>query len=163
MHKQALDQFRELNTEADWPFFDNDYALLNEVRAQIRPLSNSAAEDLWRNEVSHAPLERHVMLLPDDHWVKPDQQGPNWLPEWSSDEGSEVSLFLQSHFKISSSELVFFLIMREHAYQVPIEVLSKHWRAFLALDDEGPLVLHPPSGHYALFGPNGYLFAGHRK
>ena len=163
MRKEAFNQFRELNTKADWPFFDHDYALPPEIREQIRPLTKLAADELWRHEVSQVPLERHVMQLPGDHWVKPSQLGPNWGPEWNSDEGSEVCLFLQAHFQIPLNESVFFLFMRELAYQVPIELLVKHWRTFLALDDEGPLVLHPPSGYYVLFGPNGYLGAGHRR
>jgi hypothetical protein len=71
-------------------------------------------------------------------------------------------LFFPAHFQIPSSESVFFLFMRELAYQIPFEYLTKHWRVFLALDDEGSLVLHPKSGHYALFGPNGYLRVGQR-
>ena len=162
MHKEATEQFRALNIEADWPFFDSDYALTTEHREQIRPLSKSSAKELWQQKVSPMPLERHIMLLPENHWIKPNQSGPNWLSEWNSDTGSEVRLFLQTHFPIAPLQSVFFLFGRELAYQVPIEFLIDHWRAFLALDDEGPLALHPPSGHYVLFGPNGYLSAGLR-
>jgi hypothetical protein len=163
MHTEAFNQFRELSSEVDWPFFDPDYALSPEIREHIRPLTKSAANELWRQEISQVPLERHVMRLPEDHWLKPNQLGPNWLPEWNSDEGSEVVSFLHANFQISSSEPVFFLLMREIAYQVPLRILIKHWRAFLALDDEGPLVLHTSSGCYVLFGPNGYLRAGQRS
>ena len=57
----------------------------------------------------------------------------------------------------------FFMFMREDAYQIPLNFVMQYWRPFLALDDEGPLLLHPQSGHYALFGPNGYLSAGLRR
>jgi len=163
MHTEAFNQFRELSTEADWPFFDPDYALAPEIREHIRPLTEAAAEEIWRHEISQAPLERHVMRLPENHWLKPNQLGPNWLQEWNSDEGSEVFSFLQANFPIPSSEPVFFLLMSELAYQIPIGIMAKHWRVFLALDDEGPLVLHSSSGYYALFGPNGYLRAGQRR
>lgn len=163
MHNEASSTFRALDMEADWPFFDRDFALPIEARGQVHPLNESSAEALWKQQVSSFPLERHVMRLPDNHWLKPDRLGPNWLSEWNSGTGSEVSSFLESHFAIPSAEPVFFMLMREQAYQASIEFLFKHWRTFLALDDEGPVVLHISSGLYALFGPNGYLSAGLRR
>jgi len=163
MHKEASNRFRPLDAEADWPFYDSAYALSTHARARIQPLSESGAQALWRREVSKQPLERHVMLLPDSHWVKPDQPGPNWRAEWSGGVGAEVSAFLQRCFPIASNEPVFFMLTRAWAYEAPIDCFIQHWRPFLALDDEGPLLLHPPSGHYALFGPTGYLSAGIRR
>ena len=164
MYKQSSGYaFRELDSEKDWSFFDKDFAIQQEVRQHIHALTQSAAKTLWSTEVSSNTLERHVMLLPKEHWLTPETEGPNWLAEWQSAEKTEVDLFLRRHFQLSSNEAVYFLLMREIAYQAPIEIFIQHWRAFLALDDEGPLLLHLPSGRYALFGPHGYLQAGNRS
>ncbi|MBX7228597.1 MAG: DUF2947 domain-containing protein [Burkholderiaceae bacterium] len=164
MYKQPSSYtFRKLDSEKDWSFFDKDFAIPQAVRQHIHALNRSAAEKLWSTEVSNNALERHVMLLPKEHWLKPEAEGPNWLPEWERTEKAEVDLFLRRHFQLSSNEAVYFLLMREIAYQAPIEIAIQHWRAFLALDDEGPLLLHLPSGCYALFGPDGYLQAGNRR
>ncbi len=103
------------------------------------------------------------MLLPNSNWVDPDQAGPDWEPEWNSDTGNAVRQFLQKQFPLPPDETVYFMLMREHAYAVPIGVFAEYWRPFLGLDDEGPLLLHPASGYYACFGPNGYLRAGQRE
>ncbi|HXA47619.1 MAG TPA: DUF2947 family protein [Burkholderiaceae bacterium] len=163
MHNETSEQFRALDTEQDWPFFDEGYPIPPEKKERICPLTKSAAESLWCQEVSNISVERHLMLLPIHHWVKPEQTGPNWLTEWDDDVAIGVQQFLRSHFQLLSNETVYFMLMREHAYSIPIDVFTEFWRAFLALDDEGPLLLHPTSGRYAYFGPNGNLQCGQRR
>lgn len=156
-------QFRPLDPKRDWPFFDKDFAIQDAVRKRIFPLAREASEHLWRREVSHKPVERHLMRLPSSHWIDPDQVGPDWELEWNSDSGNEVQQFLQRQFPLPPDEVVYFMLMREHAYAVPIGVFAEYWRPFLGLDDEGPVLLHPASGYYACFGTNGYLRAGQRE
>ena len=109
-----------------------------------------------------APLKRHVKLLPKGHWVRPTLLGPEWGTEWNSGEGGAVSCFLATQFQLSSHEPLYILLMREVAYQAPVATVAAHRRLFAALDDEGLLMLHPPTGRYVLLGTNGYLGAGLR-
>lgn len=106
MQEEASNRFRPLDAEDDWSFFDPAYAMTTHARSRVQPLSRRASDKLWQREVSNRPLEWHVMTLPDNHWVQPDQPGPNWLAEWNSDTGSEVSEFLQQSFPIAPTEPV---------------------------------------------------------
>ena len=154
--------YRRLDPERDWSFFDEDIRVPEADRALIRPLTVEAARTLWEREVSSSPLQRHPMLLPAEHWLKPQTLGPNWLNEWRRDEGEQVDGFLQSMLQSSEGEIAYFIFMREDAYEAPVGILTKHWRAWLFLDDEGPFILVPTSGAYVGFGPNDNVFDGSR-
>ena len=102
------------------------------------------------------------MLLPAQHWLKSQTLGPNWLDESQRDEGEQVEGFLRLMLESSQDETAYFIYMREDAYEVPVRILTRHWRAWLLLDDEGPFILVPTTGAYVGFGPNGNVFAGSR-
>ena len=162
--------YRSLSKESDWPFFDIEFKLSPSTAAMIHPLTERSSAELWSKYISSAPSERHLMLLPAGHWIKSDLKGPNWLSEYNSTsenyeniQSQSVSDFIDASFDVSDSEEVFFFLMREAVYALPFCVFSTHWQAFLALDDEGPILFHPTSGSYVYFGPNGQVFSGKRK
>lgn len=154
--------YRLLDPGLDWSFFDDEVRVPGADRALIRPLTAEAARALWEREVSSSPLQRHPMLLPAEHWLRSQTLGPNWLDEWQRDEGGQVDGFLRSMLQSSEGEIAYFIYMREDAYEAPVRILTKHWRAWLFLDDEGPFMLVPKTGAYVGFGPNGRLFGGSR-
>ena len=160
-----FDLHRSLNPKDDWSFFDSGYALAEQARSVIHPLTEAAARTFWELNVSANPIERHPQLLPEDHWLQPTTMGPSWLnvPKTSQLNPavhSNVADFLNETFELGPFEEVFFVIMREHVYSVLFGIFTSHLEAFLALDDEAPFLFHRPTGRFACFGPNGQLSFG---
>lgn len=159
------EQYDQLNAERDWPFFDSECTMSVNERSSVWPLSEPSAHSFWRTYVSANPLERHGKLLPKGHWLAPTLQGPSWLTEQRdgrlvSSAGPSVGSFLSEKFSLDPSERVYFVLMREHAYSVPMGVFCSHWEDFLLLDDEAPFLFHPTTKSFACFGPNGSLSFG---
>ena len=158
-------QYRSLAAESDWPFFDLDCTIPESEKALIWPFTEASARLFWQTYVSSKPLEHHPMLLPKCHWLTPTIQGPSWLVEQGPSrlvrsEGQDVASFLNSSFCLSSDERVYFVLMREHVYSVPMSLFACHWEDFLFLGDEGPFLFHPDTKAFACFGPNGQLLFG---
>lgn len=163
-HVLSPTAFRPLDPELDWAFFDPEFGVPPGLRQQVQPLTIAGSAQLWNQHVSDAPHEGHPMQLPDTHWLKPTQQGPNWEAAFKSENSqTDVSAFLQRVFDLGINERVDFMAMRERCYSVPFGVFLSCWRCFLVQDDEGAIVLHAPSGAFASFGPQGSLFFGHRS
>jgi len=159
------DLYRSLSTEDDWPFFDRDCTIPESDRYLIWPLTQASARQFWEAHVSSEPLEHHPMLLPKGHWLAPTVQGPSWLTESSpgmlvSSEATDVESSLSTSFSLDSDERVYFVLMREDIYSVPMHLFARHWYDFLLLGDEGPFLFHPETGAFACFGPNGQLSFG---
>jgi len=157
---------RALDTELDWPFFDQSYGVASEDRPAIQPMTEAASTLFGQTHVSVNPIERHPMLLPQQHWLTPTREGPDWVQEFNNttngfqiDQG-RVSTFLRSCFKHQGNESVIFVEMRESSYELPFQVFLRYWPCFLLGNDEGPFLLHPVSGMFAQFGPNGSLAFG---
>ena len=171
-HQVPPTSFRPLDTEVDWGLFDPAFQVHQGLRAQIQALTAAASAELWDTHVSASPGERHPALLPLTHWLKPAQQGPNWVPEFNSGAAvrgvvsatgeGDVSWFLRQAFELATDEPTYFIAMREQSYSLPFGVFVICWRCFLAVDDEGPFLFHARSGAFASFGPNGTLSFGRR-
>ena len=152
----SLDSYRILNSESDWPFFDPTFLVDPQVRQFVRPLTKTASAAFWNNHISSNPRERHPMLLPPEHWMRPTLVGPNWIAEFSAQsedatiEHGAVSHFLQTCFNLGKCEEVFFIAMRERCYSIPIGVFLRCWPCFLANDDEGSFLFHPHSNRRRL-------------
>jgi hypothetical protein len=159
-----LTSFRPLDPEVDWAFFDPEFGVPPSIRTQVQPLTDEGSAQLWNKHVSAEPHERHPMLLPGTHWLKPTQQGPSWEAAFNSDDNqTDVRAFLQGVFNLGVDELIYFMAMRERSYSVPFGVFLSCWRCFLVQDDEGAFLFHAPSGAFASFGPKGSLSFGHRS
>lgn len=154
--------FRALNEQEDWSFFDVDLALCEEDRSSVYALSRSTATKLWCGEISDQAGERHLAEISGNHWTRQCKFGPNWTGEWNSGAGNEIRDFLAHHFSPLCDEYLYFILMKDTAYTAPVRVVTAYWRVFLGLDDEAPLMLHPCSGKFALFGPNGQVYVGQR-
>jgi Protein of unknown function (DUF2947) len=156
--------FRPLDPEIEWAFFDPDFGVPQGIRTQVQPLTDADSAELWNKHVSADPNERHPMLLPGTHWLKPTQQGPSWVSEFNSEHSEAgVSSFLHQVFELGIDEPIYFIAMRERSYPVPFGVFLSCWRCFLAEDDEGAFLFHARSGAFASFGPNGSLSFGRRS
>lgn len=154
-------EYRQLDKKMDWPFFDTDFNISSIDRESIQALSKESSMSFWSTYISARPSERHGMLLPKDHWLLQGRIGPNWIQEWNEVElNNFTGDFILGHFEIPETEVLYFTLMRESTYAVTLRTFVKNWQAFLALDDERPILLHPRSGNYALFGPNGQLHVG---
>ena len=164
----APDSYRPLDPALDWTLFDPDFRVDVEARQSIRPLTELASSAIWNAHVSAKPMERHPMLLPNEHWLRPTELGPNWVPEFNNDSKSfqpvqgNVSAFLKQCFDLDENEPVLFVAMRERSYSMPLKVFLQHWPCFLAMDDEGSFMFHLASGNFVQFGPNGSLAFGNR-
>lgn len=162
----AHDSYRTLDPELDWPLIDPRFRVSAEARQVVCPLTRLASSAVWNTYVSANPMERHPMLLPNEHWLRPTKPGPNWVPEFNNDsesfqaEQGNVSAFLRQCFALEEDEPILFVAMRESSYSMPLKVFLQHWPCFLANDDEGSFLFHPTSGTFAQFGPNGSLAFG---
>lgn len=112
---------RALDAKLDWPFFDQSLAVAPEDRPAIQPMTEAASTLFWRTHVSANPIERHPMLLPQQHWLRPTREGPDWVQEFNATNSAQidqgkVSAFLRSCFKHQGNEHVIFVEMRESSY-----------------------------------------------
>ena len=154
--------YRPLDAERDWALFDQSFEVDSEISATIRPLAEQAAREFWEREVAADPLKRHPMLLSEGHWLAAGEQGPSWLSEFESSVPGEVEAFVLHHAGADEARLVYFVNSREDVYELPLGSFLSSWRALLAMNDEGPFLYNPASGHYVCFGPNGSISAGRR-
>lgn len=160
----GVNQYRALEVDGDWPFFDPDCSIPEDLRAQIWPLTEAASCKFWDTHVSAERQERHPALLPKGHWFAPTIQGPSWSTEQQGgtarSEGSRVESFLIDGFRLAPNERAYFILMREQIYSVPMALFARHWGDFLLLGDENPFLFHPDTKVFACFGPNGQLSLG---
>lgn len=108
------------------------------------------------------------MCLPNDHWLAPKVKGPSWLTEQTPNvfihsESSDVESFLNNNFCLNFDERVYYVLMREQVYSLPISLFTSHWSDFLFLGDESPFLFHPETKAFACFGPNGDLTFGKKS
>lgn len=160
------DAGRPLQPEADWPFFDADFSVSAQMRAQVQALTPHAAAQLWTRHVSAQPDETHPMQLRDGHRLQPTVSGPDWLAEFDSvssehpAQSGRVAAFLASHFHAAGAAPVLFMASRARAYALTPAALAACWPCLLAISDEGPLLYQPVTGKFVWCRPHGVLAGG---
>lgn len=165
----TADACRPLQLEPDWPFFDADFHVTAQMRAQVRALTPDAAARLWTRHVSAQPDETHPMHLSSGHRLGPTVCGPDWQAEFDAvsiehpaSQGS-VAAFLIGHFHGVVADPLFFIASRSLAYVLTRAALVACWPCLLTLSDEGPLLYQPVTGKFVWFRPHGALAAGGDK
>jgi hypothetical protein len=163
--------YRDLDRNKDWSFFDADCVMTDSGRALIKPLTQASARAFWASQISSEQFARHAMQLPDSNWLSHGVPGPKWLvASAQADVGqslvpndAQVTAFLLSSFDLDPARYLYFVLMKECAYYVPLGLFAKCFIDFLYIDDEAPFLLHPESGVFVRFGPNGQTWCGRRE
>ncbi|MFZ6778680.1 DUF2947 family protein [Undibacterium sp. Ji83W] len=150
--------YRQVTAKKDWPFFDEDCTMSASDKEQILVLGKEVARAFWEKHVSPQANERHPMLLPTDHWLRPDIPGPDWLNDSKpaiATKTAEVATFLNQHFKLDADRRIYFVLAKDSIYMTSMGIFTRHWADFLLLDDECPFLFHPGTKAFACFGPHG--------
>ncbi|ROS05060.1 DUF2947 family protein [Sinobacterium caligoides] len=145
-----------------WIFRHRDLPVTEEDLAQIKPMTASRSDEVWRHLVSEMSTE-------PDHFTNGDwagnkktwQQLERWQEAWDSDDMALPEV-LAEHLDWEGNTVVYFCYESDHIIETTWEVYRRNWKNFLFYDD-GPLLLGRKRRQVAQFLQNGNVKVGERQ
>lgn len=145
-----------------WIFRHKDLPISDEDLAQIKPLTEARAEQVWTQQIStHC---NHPSLFNADDWASKSQtwlETDHWQQRWESDE-SALPDTLAEHLQWDDATVVWFCYSSEHVIETTWEIFRRHWKNFLFFDD-GPILIGRKRKQVVQFHQTGNYRIGNRK
>ena len=137
-----------------WIFRHKDLPIDDEVRSQIKPLTESASHQFWSSHISREAT--HASHFLGDDW--PARNGVwggkgNWQTLWDSDDNALPEL-LAEHIDWQDNNVMHFCYDSGHVVETTWGVFKAHWKNFLFFDDS-PLLLGKKRQQVAQFESDG--------
>lgn len=135
MKYQSLADFRW-----GWTFRHRELPIDSETLERILPLSQQAANQYWKTNVSKEAA--HASLFLGDDWPSRNgvwQPKTNWESSWESDSPA-LPEELAEHCQWEDNVTVFYCYDTHNVVQTQWGVFKRHWKNFLFVDD-GTLLL----------------------
>ncbi|MHA3772289.1 DUF2947 family protein [Verrucomicrobiota bacterium sgz303538] len=154
---------RPLDPETDWCFFVPDYPVPADCLAQIRPIAEESARELWCHFIDSKA--RHPMMLPDDAWPARLCSSPvsaHWQADWNDETATTFNNWLNTTLPWPRELPVIFTWSSSQSVETSWEVFSRCWRNFL-FDDEGSFLWSLQRTEAIVFTPCGLAHAGNRS
>ena len=155
--------YEDLIPQRDWIFFHDLHPMPDQLRRQIRRLTEDSAKLLWSEVVRPSKPATCYRNLPSGHWIQNlTLEGPNWYEEWNNpDAPSLVAPFLAEHLMWEEEEEIFFIRANEYAISTYWGVFLLCWKAFL-FNEDGPFVLNLKHKEFIFFANRGFMAIGLR-
>lgn len=145
-----------------WIFRHKDLPIFDDDLAQIKPLSEARAEQVWSQQIStHC---NHPNLFSTDDWVTKANtwlETDNWQQRWESDQAALPECLL-THLQWDDATVVWFCYSSEHVIETTWAVFRRHWKNFLFFDD-GPILIGRKRKQVAQFQQTGNYRIGNRQ
>ena len=151
---QALSQFSKR-----WIFHRQDPKVQPDDLAQIHYLTESKAEQIWRDYISQEHL--HPEHLTEQEWPNKTPKGlelhkVHWEKVWESEslDLPEEVLLHCAHW--GEDTTVYFCCHNEQIFELSWGVFKRTWKAFLFLDN-GPILIGKKKKQALQFHSNGWV------
>ncbi|GGK70733.1 DUF2947 domain-containing protein [Amphritea balenae] len=145
-----------------WIFRHKDMPVSEEDLAQIKPLTDARAEQVWSQQISKEC--NHPENFGPADWANKNQtwlETDNWQSLWESDDPAIPELLAQ-HLQWEDETVVWFCYSSEHVIETSWDVFRRNWKNFLFFDD-GPLLIGKKRKQVAQFHQTGNFRIGNRK
>ncbi|WP_417225535.1 DUF2947 domain-containing protein [Amphritea sp.] len=145
-----------------WIFRHKDLPISDEDLAQIKPLTEARAEQVWTQQISTQC--NHPSLFGADDWANKSHtwlETDHWQQRWESDNEALPEL-LAEHLQWDDGTVVWFCYSSEHVIETTWEIYRRHWKNFLFFDD-GPLLIGRKRKQVVQFHQTGNYRIGNRK
>ncbi|MBQ0784033.1 MAG: DUF2947 domain-containing protein [Amphritea sp.] len=145
-----------------WIFKHKDMLVSDEDLIQIKPLTETRAEQVWSQQISKQ--NAHPELFDEEDWANKTQtwlETDNWQQLWESDDPSLPEI-LAGHLQWDDSTVIWFCYESEHVLETTWDVFRRNWKNFLFFDD-GPLLIGRKRKQVAQFHQTGNYRIGNRK
>jgi hypothetical protein len=156
----APPDYRRLESEMDWPFFDGGRSRLGADHHSVWPLTDEAGERLWMGLVGNPSEVFSPRELPPGHRLhQHTATGPNWYT-FANDPvvTDQVVAFLQQALPWSDGQVAFYAHAPGRVYRASWVVFLRHWRLFTRQDESFVFGLGRPE--WVLFADGGWLYVG---
>ncbi|CAM3756749.1 DUF2947 domain-containing protein [Parendozoicomonas haliclonae] len=127
-----------------WVFRHAELTVPAEDLEQIKPLTPTAANDLWRNNISKQG--KNPDDLADDDWpmlpLSWDAKG-HWQERWESDDAQmpeEIVEELNFNIGWTPETTVYYCIDSDAVIETRWDIFCRHWKNFLFFDDNTILI-----------------------
>ncbi len=144
-----------------WIFRHRELPVAEEDLAQILPLADADAHQLWRQNISKEAA--HASHFLGDDWPAHNgvwtDQG-NWQECWEADS-NELPELIAAHLSWDENTVVYFCYSSEHVVQTNWKIFRLYWKNFLFYDDE-PILIGKKRQQVVRFHSNGTYDIGIR-
>ena len=145
-----------------WIFRHRDLPIPAEELAEIKPLTESRAEQIWAEHISRGCS--HADHFAEGDWAA---QSKNWLEKdfwqaaWDSDASALPELLGEYLSEWDDNITVYFCYQSDHIIETKWSVFRKHWKNFLFFDN-GPILIGRKRKQAVQFFDNGTYRLGKR-
>lgn len=144
-----------------WIFRHKDLPVEEGDLAQIRPLSESVANQIWNQYLS--PDTAHPSLFSFKDW--PNRNGVwhekgAWQESWESEQ-NDLPEALRDYLDWDGNTLVYFFYDCDRVIETRWDVFTRCWKNFLFFDD-GPLLMGKKRDQVVQFHQDGSYSLGTR-
>ncbi|MGB0662394.1 MAG: DUF2947 domain-containing protein [Pontibacterium sp.] len=144
-----------------WIFRHRELPISAEHQAEIRPLTERRANEIWRAHISKASTHYSHFQAPDwaarkDAWLEESE----WQAQWESDS-NELPELLAEWLDWDKDTVVYVCYDSDNIIEIRWEVFKAAWKNFLFLDD-GTLVIGKKRKQAAQFFEDGSFKLGQR-
>jgi len=151
---QALSLFSK-----SWIFKRQDPKVAPEDLAQIHFLTESKAEQIWRDYISQEQL--HPDLFTEQDWPKKTPEGieinkAQWEKAWDGEAPDLPEEVLAHCNHWGEDTTVYFCCHNEQIFELTWGVFKRTWKAFLFLDN-GPILVGKKKKQALQFHSNGWV------
>lgn len=112
-----------------------------EVGSRVFLLDSAEAESVFG--IAFGQGVTSFFDFPDDHWVvKAEKRNVGrWIEAYNADTKEPVTAALQEAVNWMPGEKVYFMVSKSIVLEAPWSVFTAYWDAFLACEDDCPIVM----------------------
>ena len=122
-------------------------------------LSSDESKKLWAEKID--PNNFHYFKLGNEAWVTQTdtQLATNWVDSYNDDQLEDTTNALNAVEECKEDDIIYFCLNGSYIIESNWAEFKKHWRCFLCIYDDCPIVLHASSNTIALiFSARGAIF-----
>ena len=146
-----------------WIFRHRDLPVSEDDLAQINPLTESRAEQIWSEHVSRGCS--HPEHFGEGDWAAKDKNWSEkdfWQSAWDAQSNDMPELLATHLAEWDDNITVYFCYQSDHIIETKWGVFRRNWKNFLFFDN-GPLLLGRKRKQVAQFFDNGSYRLGLRS
>ena len=145
-----------------WIFRHKDLPVSPEDLEEIKPLTESRAEQIWAEHISRGCS--HSEHFAENDWAAQDKswiETGYWQSSWDSNSDALPALLEEYLAKWDDNITVYFCYQSDHIIETKWGVFLRHWKNFLFFDN-GPVLLGRKRKEVVQFFDNGNFRIGKR-
>ncbi|MCW8332922.1 DUF2947 domain-containing protein [Vibrio sp. SCSIO 43135] len=145
-----------------WIFTHQSMPIPEHDLAQIKPMSEARAAQLWKENISAQSPDSERFSSSD--WPSKESNWPDsvdWMANWEDDELGLPEEVL-NHLDWQDDVTVYFCYEKYNVIETKWSIFRKHWKNFLFYDD-GPILIARRRKQALWFDSEGLVQLGYRS